>query len=185
VKRINVNMFPKSGYKFKAADGVLFTGSSWRDVIARVTDYRKRNNLPMGNVENEVHEYACLNNPEYCSEETLAQKEATRVVSLKGRVLSWLARTVKGPLKFVSQEEAKSRADICAGCPRNTAFSDGCSSCRAAVREYRKQILGGRQVDARVNGCAILGEDLPVSSHLDETRVNDSELPANCWRKAQ
>jgi len=190
MRRININMYPKNGYKFKGADGVLFVGTSWINVMARVADYRKRNGLPAGNVEDEVHQYACIFNPEYCNEITPTQIEATRTASLKGRVLSWLARVVKGresgTIKLVSQDEAQARAATCAGCPRNTPFADGCSSCRAVVKEYRNQILGGaRAQDARIHGCSILGEDLPISTYIDETRVNDSELPGHCWRKAQ
>lgn len=189
MKRINLNMFPKDGYQFVEKDGVRIVGPSWKAVIVRVTDYRKRNGLLMGNVDQEVHDFACEKNPAYCSEITEQQKEMTRVASLKGRILGWLSGVVqarqkeKNALTLVPEHVAAERAEICAGCPKNIAFSDGCSSCKAAVKEYRKAVIGNRTTKGRLNGCVILGEDLPVSINLDEARVPNEELPSNCWRK--
>jgi hypothetical protein len=188
LKRINVNLYPKDGYYFIDKDGVKLIGTNWREVIARVADYRKRNGFAPGNPEQEVHDQACEHNPAYCSEITEQQREMTRIVSLKGRVLAWLSSKIKArektPLVFVSAETANARAKVCRGCSKNTSIADGCSSCKAALLEYRRNILGStRPIDDKITGCVILGEDLPVSTFLEEQAVDNSELPAHCWRK--
>jgi hypothetical protein len=187
MRRINLNLFPKDGYYFIDRDGTRLNGENWNAVIARVADYRKRNGFPPGNPDQEVHEQACEHNPAYCSEITEQQREMTRVASLKGRVLGWLSTLLrskeKDPLKYVDDTTAKNRADVCIGCPKNVGIADGCSSCKAAVAEYRRNLLGHRPVRGRLNGCVLLGEDLPVSTHLDQQTVDNSELPAHCWRK--
>jgi hypothetical protein len=188
MKRINLNLFPKDGYIFVDKDGTRLVAANWRGVIARVADYRKRNNLPVGNPEQEVHEQACERNPAYCSEITEQQKEMTRVASLKGRVLAWLSGVLAGrekqPITFLPESTVKARAEICATCPKNAAIADSCSSCRAALKAYRKNILGSRPINGRLNGCVILGEDTAVSTAVDQILSDDADLPAHCWRKA-
>jgi hypothetical protein len=189
MKRVNFNLYPRDGYFFQAPGQPAIRGRNWPDVIVRLTDYRKRNGMPPGNPEDEVHAFACEKNPAYCSEVTDQQREQTRIASLKGRVLAWLAnirdRRTKNQnsLDFVDETEAKRRADICLACPKNTSIADGCSSCKAAVKESRRDLLGPRQVRNGLNGCLILGEDLPVSTFLDDPAVENGELPAQCWRK--
>lgn len=185
--RINVNLFPKDGYFFRESDGATIRADSWRGVIARVASYRKMNGLPAGNPEEEVNAQACQRNPSYCSRETQQQREQTRRVSVKGRVLAWLSALRKKketePITKVDPAVAKERAKICLACPQNTAIADGCSSCKSALAEYRRGLLDGRNPVKGLNGCAVLGEDTCVSTNLDEVRVENSDLPDNCWRK--
>jgi len=184
---MNSNIFPKGGHTFTDADGTKHPAQNWPAVMRRVRDYRKRRGLPEGNVEQEVIAQACANNPGLCREDNGQYQHALKKETLKSRMLSWLNRmkeqVSKEPIAFVSDEERKQRADVCASCPRNEVLPDGCSSCRKAAAELRKSIMGSRFIDGRLNACGILGEDLPTSSHLDQIRVSNSELPGNCWRK--
>lgn len=187
-QRINVNIYPKTGYRFKDRDGTVHVASSWVGVMRKVSAYRKRAGFPQGNVEAEVTAQACAGSPALCREETPEQRAAYRKVSLKGRVLQFLAlaRRVKdeGGLTFVSPQDASNRADVCARCPFNQGLPEGCGSCRKARSESQNYVLGhGRRIDGRLNGCVILGEDLPTAAHLDRVVVDNAELPANCWRK--
>lgn len=188
MKRINVNIYPKDGYFFKDSDGSTHRGKDWREVIVRVTNYRKRNKMAPGNPEQEVHDQACLRNAALCHDENPEQiKNEVRKTSMKGRVLKWLSgiRKIRAEreLQFVPEDEAKQRAAICLNCPIHTHYPVGCGSCKAAVRESRKEILGPRNADERLNGCNVLGEDLGVSVHIEQVRVNNAELPDQCWRK--
>jgi hypothetical protein len=190
MKRIKVNLYPSSGYAFKDKDGSWHRGKDWADVIARVTGYRKRNNMPLGDVEQDVHDYACLHNASLCHDETPQQvKTALKGTSMKGRVLKWLSSLRKKredrEIQMVPEAEAVARAEICLQCPAHQAYPAGCGSCKAAVRSSREEILKPRRADARLNGCNILGEDLGTSTHIEQVRVNNSDLPANCWRKAK
>jgi hypothetical protein len=186
MRKINVNLFPKGGYVFKENDGTIITSSNWKGVFARVTEYRRRNNFPSGNPEQEVMEQACKSNPGICTDETPQMLRDRRRVSLKGRWLAWLSEKIrlraKEPLVFVD-EEAPARANICANCPENQAMQEGCSSCRSAVNEMRRTLIGGKAIDGRLHGCAVLSQDNAVAIYLDEQRVDEPDLPTQCWRK--
>jgi len=186
---LNTNVYPKTGYQFKDGDGVLHVSDSWDGVIARVKMYRQRRGIAVGDPASEVTAYACANNPGLCRQENEANKQALKVASLKTRVLQYLSglRSMKErePLPFVTDAERAARANVCASCPKNAALPDGCSSCKKAVSELRKTVIGDRFVDGRLNGCVVMGEDLPSAVHIDHTRVDNPELPGHCWRKIQ
>lgn len=187
MKRVNVNLFPKDGYIFVESDGAKIRGENWTKLMGRVSAYRKRAGLAQGDVEAEVMAQACARNPSHCAEVNEATIHQTKVASLKGRVLQYLS-FIRGLLTgsrvpWVSPADATNRANVCASCPNNIALPEGCSSCRAAVRAMQKEILGGRRIDARLNGCSVLGESLPVSTWVEHDVVDSAELPAHCWRK--
>lgn len=186
--RINVNLFPKSGYVFKDQTGVVHVGGSWGAVINKVRAYRKRMGQAPGNVAAEVIAQACASNPAFCREETEEQRRAYRTVSLKGMVLRFLALARQhkdaGSLTFSTPQDAANRADVCARCPYNQKLPEGCGNCNKARRESQLYVLGRqRNIDGRLNGCLILGEDLPTAAHLERVTVDNPALPANCWRK--
>lgn len=188
--RINVNLYPKGGHVFKNVDGVTIVGTTWDGVIARLRAYRKRNGQPEGDPAREVMAQACANNPGLCVDENQAYKSQLKVTTLKGRMLSWFMELKRErnrePLQFVDTLEAKRRSDICRGCPMNKEISEGCSSCRAALVELRKEFLGtGRAVDEGLvqHGCLVIGADLATQVHLDLRTIEHSELPQHCWRK--
>lgn len=185
--KINVNLHPKDGYFFVESDGARIRGTSWGGVIARVRAYRARNHLAPGDPETEVHAQACIRNPNLCSSVDAATIQARKVVSLKGRMLSWLnfirKNRDKEPLNFVSAEEQKRRADICAHCPMNTPLKEGCSACRMALAEIRLNVIGHRPVDGRINGCLVTGEDLVSSVWIDQATLDLPTAPQACWRK--
>lgn len=187
MKRINVNLYPKDGYFFIDSDGARIRSDSWSKVMAKVQAYRKRAGLPAGDVEAEVMAQACSRNPSHCSEENDANRRQLMVTSLKGRVLKYLS-FLRGlmpgnRIPWVSPQEAANRANVCASCPYNTPLPEGCSSCRAAVKAMHNEILGRRKQDPRLNGCAVLGESLQASVHVDHDVVDSSQLPGHCWRK--
>jgi hypothetical protein len=185
---INNNMYPKGGHVFTDSDGTKHPADSWPGVIARVRKYRERAGLPIGDVSAEVIAQACQSNPGLCRESNAAYTEQLNKATLKTRVLKWLTalrqQVQVEPPVFVPDEERKQRAAVCATCPANQSLPGGCSSCVKALDELRKTVIGRRIVDGRLNGCSILGEDLPTSVHLDAIRVHEGALPGNCWRKA-
>lgn len=185
---LNQNVFPKTGYQFKDSDGTLIVGDTWGGVIARTKAYRKRAGLPEGDAASEVTAQACANNPGICRNEDGAYRQKLAEATLKTRVLQYLngmrGLQAKGPIPWVSEAERAERANICAKCPLNTALPEGCSSCKKAVNELRKAVVGKRFIDGRLNGCVAMGEDIAVSTHIDHLRVSNGELPAHCWRKA-
>lgn len=184
MKAVNPNLFPRDGYFFKDADGLSIRGDSWAGVIKRVQNYRRRAGHPPGNPEAEVMAQACSRNPGLCTEESTAYRIKLNEATLKGRVLGWLSRIIALPdKKFVFEHDARNRTGICATCSFNQGLPKGCSSCRAAVNESRKTIIGGRPQDARVEACAILGEDLNAASWIEQIADGNPDLPFHCWRK--
>jgi hypothetical protein len=185
--RFNVNIPPSAGYRFQEDDGTVIVGKSWSAVIARLKSYRNRNKKKTGNAEREVYAQACKQSPETCSGDSSEQRFARQVVSVKGRVLAWFARMRQKRdsqgISFVGDDERNQRVQICAGCPNNTQYPGGCSSCKKVVTEFRKDLVGGRAIDSRLAGCAVLGEDVAASVWLEEVREENNDLPAHCWRK--
>lgn len=190
MRRINPNLYPKSGFIFKEPDGTTIAGHTWDGVVARVQSYRKRNNLPPGDPKREVMDQACAANPELCKEENELAKAQLKVSTLKGRMLAWMAhlrqKREKQGIAFVPQEEADKRARVCKRCPMRKEIPEGCSSCRAALVALRKDILGdGKAIDGELaaTGCVVLGNDLATAIHLDQPVTDNPELPPECWRK--
>jgi len=187
--RINTNLYPRDGYVFKNPDGAIIRSTKgWKDLIARVRDYRRMNNMPPGDVENEVHVQACQNNPAYCYD---ASNVVTNVPNppqrtLKSSVLAWLAdvRRRKPEIQFVSAELAAARANICATCPFNKPLpSGGCSSCKAAIGEIRAQVLDRKKIDPRLHTCERLGVDNAMLAHMEHPTMENPNLPDHCWFK--
>jgi hypothetical protein len=187
MRHINSNIYPKEGFYFRERDNATIRGDSWPGVIARVKNYRKRAGYEPGNPDVEVIEQACARNPGLCHEDNPAYQEKLKAATLKTRVLRWFAdiqARMKGePLTFASEFDAKNRANVCVLCPYNKSLPDGCASCKAAVQESRKNVIGARFVDARVHCCDVLGEDINVTRWLEQQTLDNGELPGHCWRK--
>lgn len=189
-QQINSNVYPKGGHTFKCTDGTTIAGANWPGVIARLRAYRKRNNLPPGNPQEEVIQQACERNPGLCTPDDGNYAATLKLATLKTRILAWFAalraRKQAQPLEFVLQAEANKRADVCLQCPHNKELTDsGCSSCKNTVKELRKVIIEGRPVDSRLahRGCNVLGEELATSVWLQSINEGNSDLPSPCWRK--
>lgn len=187
MKRLNPNIYPKDGHSFKDKDGVQHRADSWPGVIARVVKYRQRAGQPIGDPVREVTEQACSRYPLLCNDSSVSQEQALKKASLKSRVLNWmgLARKHKAEqrIEYVDAATAAARAQICATCSLNASLSEGCASCRQTLEEMRKEVLGRRTLDRRLNGCLVLGEDLQTAAHLERPATDNAELPGNCWRK--
>ena len=192
VKKINLNLSPPEGYEFRETDGTLLVGTSWRGLVRVVAKYRAGAKLPPGNPFAEIMEQACRRNPSLCTESnTVPYPQQTKDPrsGIKLRVMHWLvawgkqARSLDG-IRFVDAETARKRADVCAKCPRNALLPTGCGACRKSLASLRSNVIGGhRATDGRLGGCDVLGSDLPAAVHLDEIRIDDTNLPAECWRK--
>lgn len=187
--KINVNLFPKSGYIFKDKDGTTHVSTrSWRDVINRVESYRRLNKIPVGDPEKEVLEQACARNPGHCyDDQSPPVVSSASKSSIKSAVLAWLTftRRIKDQLSFVSSDTAAKRAEICANCPFNNPVKQGCAPCQTFIAEMRKSILKDRKVDSRLHACSVLSRDTGVMVHLDRVTEKNDALPDHCWMKVK
>jgi hypothetical protein len=184
MKTLNPNVYPHGGYYFLDSDGARLFGQTWQGVIARVIAYRKRAGLPPGDPPNEVVAQACQRNPVLCRDDNGLTAVQTKKASLKTRVIQWLNKLKADKWnQFVDTQLARDRAQVCAGCPKNTSLPGGCASCKAAVKVLREEIIQKRFQDGRLHACEVLGEDLPTTVHLESQTVDNPELPGCCWRR--
>jgi len=185
--RIKINIFPPGGHKFKEPDGTLIVANTWAGVIARSRLYRKRNNLPAGDPDAEVHAQVCARTPSICvHDDGGTTQRATQEVSLKGRVLRWFGEMRQRKPGFVDEHSAKARAAVCKQCVESVGLPEGCTNCRRVLNEMRRGLLGGgRPAEDRLThrGCAVLGGEPAAMVWIDEPTVENAALPAHCWKK--
>jgi hypothetical protein len=141
----------------------------------------------VGDVDTEVIQQACEQNPQLCVNDNGEHGRQLIRTSLKTRVLQWMnairGKKERNEVQFVEEAEQRRRSEICAGCGNNEGVSESCGSCKAAIKEMQRVILGGKFVDGRLKACKALGEQLAVSTHLEEQALDDASLPGHCWRK--
>lgn len=185
-----MNIRPPGGYRFQERDGTKLHASSFKALSRAVAIYRANAQLPPGSPEEEVLEQACRDNASLCLPgEFIPSAPPAQRAGL--RRVQWLiawgkqAKATDG-IVFVSAEQARQRADVCAACPANVKVPEDCSSCRKAVTTLQSNVIGtSRAVDPRIGVCNVIGCDLAAAVHLDEIRVNEASLPAGCWRKIE
>lgn len=189
--KIKTGLHPTGGYFFVEPDGTRHTANGPINCIKKITDYRKRNGLALGDPRADFYRQHCERNPTHCFSPAdvpaggVAQQNPSKPRSLKGSVLSWLMDLKRRhDLRWVGEGETRARVDTCLRCPKNQNVSGTCSSCKAALGGLRSEILAGRTlVDERAAGCAALGEDIAISAMLDAPAVPPDGLPGYCWRK--
>ena len=186
--RFNPNLYPTAGYVYQDADGILHRGESWKHLRMVVTDFRTRNGKPPGDPEREINAYHCAMTPHLCAGHNPVPRPVAGGGSGTAKVANWIGTILvefrKGTIRFVSRQEAKRRAAICAVCPAQSSLSTVCSSCIASVASARRVILGDAgPVHKSLHPCGILGEDCQLTVHLEQKPTTDSALPAGCWRR--
>lgn len=187
--RFNQNLYPPEGYVFTDAQGVKHRGDSWRNLFWVITEFRKRNGIPVGNVEEDVDAQHCAQYPGLCQSDPVVPQPSRGGQGLNARVLNWLMHQLSklrqnGTYPRASLDTAIARSNICVRCPRQQGLSTACSSCIEAVDSTRKAFLGEKgSVNKSLLPCVALGEDTQISIHLEQPPVSDPSLPPNCWRK--
>lgn len=186
--RPNPNLYPDGGYFFIEADGTRFRGESWRDLIAKVTAYRETNKRAIGSPEDDIFAQYCARMPAHCRQPAPPIAPKHHSITLNQRVLQSLARIMemkrRAPIPRVSDEEATRRAEICKRCPFHKPLVRSCEACVRTVDSTRKAVLGPNPSQHQdLLACGALGEDLPLTVHLEQPKVAGGELPTECWRK--
>ena len=189
MKRINPNVVPSDGYKFKDTDGVEISGKNWVDLLSNVISYRKQNKVSTKGTSLEILAYACARHPQLCSE-TSQQVDlpgAHKLNPLKSRVIQWLLRTPKRPKDHVTKPEVEARRQICRSCPMNKPFvgASECRSCNHALGNLQERIFGSYRQSPGVFGCDVYGVDLTIATWLQKPQVMNGEIegvaPPACW----
>lgn len=187
--RFNPNLYPPNGYIYTDAQGVKHRGDSWRNLFWTITEFRKRNGIPVGNVEEDVDHQHCSQYPGLCQNDPVVPQPARGGPNLNSRVLNWLAFQLSklrhnGTVARPTIDEAIARSNICIRCPRQQGLSLACSNCVEAVDGARKAFLGDKgSVNKSLLPCVTLGEDTQISIHIIQPPSDESALPPNCWRR--
>lgn len=171
---------------------MVLTGGSLEELFAKIAAYRRRHKMEPGNPEKEFTDRFCEDNPAYCfgAPKGTAKREAPRL-GLNTRILNWVERMVSLAKKFrrVDKAEAKRRADICAGCPKQKEWESQCTTCAVSVRQIRRSLVGRLMAKfsepTRLRGCDVLGEDPQISVWMDIPPVKNPDLPKGCWRRKE
>ena len=186
------SIVPTGGYSYtqKETDYTI-NSNNFAQLVARVIDHRKANNLPVPfNVQDEVEAAVCKERPELCKDEKPAPpagKPLTLDLALR------LTRTlVAAGGKRVGQAEAEQRAAVCLMCEDNVE-PQGCSGCsKGVIKKAVDFIVGGKQTphDSSLKSCKHCGcfNAAQIWIPLDALRktISDEEnaaLPAHCWKK--
>lgn len=186
----NRNLYPPDGRVFIEGDGTRFRGDSWRDLEAKVTEYRRLRGVPIGDVSADINAQLCAKYPNFCGDTTPRPIANAHSLSFNQRVLHWVAHAMglkrANPTLFtrVPDEEAAERAAICARCPAQQGLVQSCEACIRSIDSGRKVLLDG--VPSRHQNllpCRVLAEDTVVTVHLNQPQVSSSDLPDACWRK--
>lgn len=171
--------------EFVDLDGTVHTARDWVELAAKVTGYRERRRIPIGDPSAEIVTQVCDKWPDRCT-----KGRSFQVIrgELNKRILHWVGTIVGliNSIGFVSGEEASRRAAICSACPKQRTWQGTCAACRMQVNRVAKELLKGKTPNdqmKKLEGCDVLGEDTRVSIWLKQTPVAVSDLPENCWRR--
>lgn len=189
--RPNPNLYPDGGYIFVEGDGTQFRGDSWKNLKGKVADYRERNKLPAGDPETEIFSQYCARVPSHCKNMTdgpVRVIDGAHSLSLNQRVMQFISNLLewkrKTAIPRVTDSVAAERAAVCASCPRHKPLVQTCQQCLNTVKHGREVILDGAASQHQgLLACEALGEDLPLTVHIEQPPVPADRVPANCWRK--
>lgn len=188
--KFNSSLYPPDGYVFTDHDGTRHRGEGWNDLVRRVSEYRQINNLPLGDVEQEIHAQACSKTPALCADTSAPLpplvRQHTGSMTFNQKVLEWLTWMVGqkriNAVRRVDSDVAAARARVCASCPKQKALLASCDACITAAARSRDAILEGKSEFAYLNPCEVTGEDCQITVNLDLPRLTNPDLPPSCWR---
>jgi hypothetical protein len=182
-------LIPPGGHHYMESD-VKITGSSYKNLLENVTNYRAENHIPLGDVEGDVTNYICGNWPHFCHGVDMVV--VTSVTSPTGRselmndISTWARNILHSNerTQLVSDDLAEQRAKICRQCPNNVNWRGGCSSCIAATDRICASIRNARDTksSAVLGGCKLLRHDNRTAIFFDKDKLSESnDLPEFCW----
>ncbi len=170
------------GWRFPQqwAGGVrLLTAQTKSSLIKLISEFRVENDIPFGDPEKELDDYLV----------NLQVTQAPRERTMRERVTSWKTNRQFASHELVSDDVAKERATICAGCPYNQInWADGCSACFQKTQRDLIALRQNRTMGLQLGACAIAGHDNATAVFLSEASLKHRnqvmhKLPDFCWMK--
>jgi len=187
---------PGGAYPYvRSESGMRFRQIAFTDLLKEVKDHCAANGYPIGiNFEAEVEDASCRELLRlYPNFEGCRQEDGSRPFT-PGRkwhladvrsFLNTMGRLVNSEEKFVSQEEAERRANICIRCPKNQDMAEcwGCSGIAGMIRSVK----GSRStsIDNNLKICDCCGCDLKTKIWIRKDILfrDDVDWPSFCWNR--
>lgn len=186
----------KDAYHLPQPDGTVIHGKTIDALIRNVFEYRVRNNLDPGMIEEDIDRYYCTKWPSFCAEAQtgLGKSPKQQSQEMLNRVSRWASsiahRMPRGGYALVMLSEAEKRASICAACPKNGGWRSGCGGCDATTLQIVQSLkqLKKTTKDGNLSACQIGGYENSAAAWLptDALPITEAEraaMPVECWRK--
>lgn len=169
-------------------DGVNFSAPTWEELAELVRKHREQRGVEQGDPLSDIFAKICGDYPSHCRGGAQPKAGTANRSGLNRLVLGWITRLVprRDRLATVSEGEARRRAAICKGCPKQQNWSGSCTSCASSVDKAARGIIGENfdtPETRELRGCSALGEDCRVSAWIEQPPSKDDSLPGFCWRR--
>lgn len=178
--------------------GMVYAGTTFRQVLAKAVAARKANGIPMGlDFEAEVEQWCCDAHPVECVDVDPG-KPRKRKLTLDDiiRGAKVLLKFKLGGSKLVAPEEAERRAAICAACYMNSGWQRPCAVCHE-LGDLVRSVTGGHKTskDAKLFACHVCACNLQAAVWLpletqcvgvtEEQRKEFAYLKesSHCWKQ--
>lgn len=151
--------------------------------LKMIKDHRKATggDLSIG-WEGRLQDEMCQEHPDYPCKHLAPYIERHLTLNDVKQFLKTADTFIEGGGKFVDQELAESRANVCSRCPANHPVS-GCLGCGGFV-SLAMEFLNGRKLkrDDELKSCAHCGCYLKAKVWLPLDAIQDGiEYPSYCW----
>jgi|SRR6478752_422550 len=163
--------------------GAVFNAFSYWELEEKIAKHRQAMgyDLAEGWKDRFQHDLCSQNAEAPCTDRPNVKKEKITLKDLK-RFINSMAQWDG---KFVAQEEADRRAEICSTCPKNQHIP-GCRTCAGVLTLAKKYLLDRKtQRDAALESCGICKCFNAVAVHfpLESQDTTGLEFPEWCWKR--
>lgn len=174
---------PIGGHHF-IQHGITFKAETFDKVVAEIVDFRRNNNRPIGNPDQEVLTFYLQNWPYMVvvDESQDVRKEDDAYIAWRDAVYELWAHP---PKKFVAEKEAEDRWKICETCPhlKKTGIANLKEYAEVVKREFI--LKRGIETPPFLQYCALHRTSLPVLVLADQpvslSRKKEGESHNGCW----
>jgi hypothetical protein len=186
---------------FPTPFGGKILAATREELWVKITDFRRANQLPLGNPQDEWTRWVCETWPDVCittadlpgqpgySPHASGQVSPQSAGSLGNRVSDWLSRVYATQYvdTLVPETQAAERAQICRLCIRNDELKPCCGRNIGDTNRLSLLLRAGRSQGNDLGGCLSLGIDnrLAVQLPADLLPKEFLDAPATCWLRTE
>lgn len=176
-------------------DGDTIRGDTYRDLLAKVINYRAERRIAIGNAQVDVDDFICKAYPHQChtytNAEVIASVQATTAKMGQKRMTDyineWANSLSEKPLEYVYSGDSEQRAVVCVNCPYQKNWEHECAPCAKNTQTILSILRGGRDVPhyhTKLKGCASMKMCTRTAVWLKKEFLPDpANAPEGCWLK--